>query len=881
MFLLVRLVLLAVFFSSALPTLTPAASNQEVVFAVLAKRGPEIARRRWQPLVDYLERRTGLKIKLLPLPFRELEEAVEGQKVDLVLANSGMYVLFESCCGVTPLVTLKNLKLGQVYSRFGGVLFTRADRRDIRSLKDLRHQRHPPAKGALIGAVDPESFGGWIMQWRLLRRAGLRRGKDYTVRFYGTHDAVVLAVLRGEVDAGCVRTDTLESMAAEGRIRLADFRVLHPVKHPGFAFLVSTELYPEWPLARTPRLADEKAETLAAALLALPKDSPVARAAEAAWTLPLNYQPVHEAFKELGLGPYAEVRARALKEARKRYLHIIFLYTLISLIGLFLTLYIFYLNRRLTKLNRSLDEYRHHLEEMVAERTANLEALAETLREERERLAVILRSLGEAVIVTDTWGRITLVNPAAEKLLGRRSKELVGRSFCEALSLEIDGRPCGEALLLLQEDRLVEIAEARLRLPQGEERVVEGTAAPVHGEGSQILGTVVILRDISLRKRLEEEARRASQLEVLSLLAAGLAHDFNNLLATIMGYLDVLRLRVSDPEIQEVAERAEKACLSARTLTRELLTYTKGGGPVKRLARLEEVIREALAFGLAGSGVQAELNLEPDLPPVEMDLEQMAICLHNLLLNARQAMGEWGRIFLRARKVELPPGDPSGLPPGPYVALEIRDTGPGIPEEDLPRIFEPFFTTKPGGSGLGLFTCRRVIEAHGGRILAENAPEGGALFRIYLPAAEGQVLPAEERPRPAIPRRARVLVLDDEEGVRETVAELLRLQGFEVETASEGGEALKAFEEALSAGRPFEVVLLDLTVPGGLGGKEVLPEMRRRDPEVKAIVMSGYSQDPVLSNFRDFGFDGAMVKPFSAQDLLRVMAEVLGPTGED
>lgn len=832
------------------------AFGREIVLAVLAKRGPRATVKRWQPLADYLSRKTPYHVILRPLSFEQLKRAVRLREVDLVLANPAMYVEFETCCGLSPIVTMKNLKFGRVYSLFGGVIFARADRRDLRNLHDL--------KGALIGAVDPDSFGGWLMQWRVLKEAGLRRRKDFRVRFYGTHDAVVYAVLKGEVDAGCVRTDTLETMAREGKIRLRDFKVLHRVYPPGFDLLVSTELYPEWPLARSPRLRDEIAEVIASVLLALPKDSPVARRTGAAWTIPANYQPVHACLRYLGVGPYAELAARALRKARQRYLLIITGLLIFSLSGVLVICYILSLHHRLRKAYLDLSRHRDHLEEEVRKRTRSLEEALRKLREERERLEVVLSALADAVVATDVEGRITLLNASAERILGRKAQEVLGKPFCKVFSLEPTS--CKDLEELSSSEKASYLEEVPIRLPGGEEAYFEVVAHPVCDEEGKMVGRVVVFRDITLRKRLEEEARRTTQLETLSIVSSGLAHDFNNLLATISGYLEVLKLKFPSPEIQTLVEKAEKACLTARTLTRELLTYTKGGAPVKKAASLEKIVREALEFALAGSGIRIHQEFQARFPPLQLDAEQLTICLHNIFLNARQAMHDRGEIFVTLRQE------------GNEAVIEIRDTGPGIPEELQAKIFEPFFSTREGGSGLGLYTCRRIIEAHGGRIEVESRPGEGALFRLRLPLVPAR---AEERRRESPPQAAdgeplrRILILDDEEGVRESMAEILRLHGFEVETAAEGREALERFRKALSEGRRFDLVILDLTVPGGWGGREVLPELRKLDPGVRALVASGYSQDPVVSKPREFGFDGALLKPFTAQSLVSEIHRIL------
>ena len=887
------LLFLAVFLLGALKAHGQESQGQKVVLAVLAKRGAEKAIEHWEPLAYYLSQITPYQVILKPFSFKDLREAVSRQEVDLVLVNPAMYVEFEACCGVSPVVTLKNLKFGREYVKFGGVIFTQASRPDIKEIKDLRSKTVPPLRVLRVGAVDPWSFGGWLAQWRLFKKLGLKRGLDYRVRFYGTHDAVVYAVLKGEVDVGCVRTGILETMAQEGKIELSYFRILNLQKYPGFDLLVSTPLYPEWPLARTPRLKAKVAERLASVLLAIPCKSWVARATQAAWTIPRNYQPVHECLKELGVGPYAKLKEQLLRQARKTYYWTVVFFVLLSLLGLSATLYIIRLHRNLSRAYRELSEYRDCLEEKVQERTKHLEEMTERLQkeveerrraerlayEEKERLAVVLRSLADAVIVTDTEGRVTLINPAAERLLKVRAEEILGKTFCRLVSFEPEAETCPRLVEASVRGEVMELKEARLYLPSGEEILVEGTVAPVRSPEGEIVGSVVVLRDITLKKKFEGEILDTSRLETLRLLASGVAHDFNNLLASMVGYLNLIKMRAKDEELKELVEKAEKACFVARTLTRELLTYTTGGKPIKRLVNLARKIKEYTELALSGSKVRLELELGPDLWPVEVDPDQLSICLNNLLLNARQAMPEGGKVFLRVRNRRLPPQNPYDLPAGPYVEIEVEDTGPGIPAEILPRIFEPFFTTREGGSGLGLFSCRRIIEAHGGKIVAESKPGKGALFRILLPAKPEEKVPEESREDESKVSRkirpARVLILDDEVGVRETMAEMLKLHGLQVETAETGEEALKIFTEALKRGEPFDLVILDLTVPGGLGGKELLPRLRELHPEVRAIVASGYSADPVMSYFERYGFNGVLVKPFSAKDMLEVVKQVL------
>ncbi len=837
---------------------------EKVVLAVLAKRGKEAALKRWRYLKTFLEEKTPYQIELQALPFEELKEAVKRGEVDLVLANPAMFVQFEVCCGLSPLLTLKNLKFGRVHTQFGGVIFRRSDDQRFSKLEDLKGQK------VLIGAVNPASFGGWLAQWREFQRVGLVKGRDFTVRFYGTHDAVVQAVASGEVEVGCVRTDVLEVLSHEGRIRLEDFWVFPPEDHPvDFDLLLSTPLYPEWPLARAPRLRREIAETIASVLLSLEETSPMAHAMEAAWTIPYNYQSVHDCLRELGAPPYRAYRAKILREAKARYFKFIVGLTVLSLIALVVVIYILVLHRRLAGLYQKLKAHTNLLEDLVHERTRHLE-------EERKKLEVILRSLGEAVLVTERGGRVILLNPAAEKLLGLRASEIVDQRLCEVIRLEFAENAVSDEVL---EEKFAPILfeEAELTLPSGQTILVEGSAAPIRAD-NEVIGTVFILRDITARKHLEAETQKASKLETLRLVAGGVAHDFNNLLLSIVGYLEILRLKSKDPQSEKLINRAEQACFRARTLTRELLTYTTGTGPVKKTVCLAEILKETVSLALSGSTVKPIFEVSPDLWPAEVDPDQIVICFQNILINARQAMIHGGKIFIRAQNLTLPNSNAYGLPAGSYVMVEVEDTGPGIPEKDLERIFEPFYTTKDGGSGLGLFSCRRIMEAHGGYIEAESPPGQGALIRLILPARPEAVVEAKSQGGCASLEKglsARILIMDDEKGVRDSIAEILRAHGFEVETASDGEEALALFRRALGKGEPFDLVLLDLTVPGGFGGKELLPHLRSLDPKILAIVASGYSSDPVIGRHEEFGFQAALIKPFATQDLLRVIREVL------
>jgi len=378
------------------------------------------------------------------------------------------------------------------------------------------------------------------------------------------------------------------------------------------------------------------------------------------------------------------------------------------------------------------------------------------------------------------------------------------------------------------------------------------------------------------RKKQEAELLRAQKLESLGVLAGGIAHDFNNTLTGILGNLSMVLSETEDRSELAVALReAEAATLRAKSLTRQLLTFATGGKPVKETVSLETLIRESVAFALRGSNVRASVTIPPDLPPVEVDLGQIGQVIHNLVLNADQAMPEGGTIEVTAEVVSQPaPNDPAASSVD-TVEVRVTDRGVGIPSDQLEYVFDPYFTTKEGGSGLGLASSYSIISNHGGEIEVQSEVGVGSLFRFRLPVSPQAPRSATRDVPPDAVAGARVLVMDDEATILSVVRRMLERLGCEVTTAPNGDVALARYGEALDAGEPFDVVLLDLTVPGGMGGQDTLRLMRELDPDVRAIVCSGYSNDPVMAEFREKGFSGVIVKPFPMEDLAAVVGSVL------
>ncbi|HZL45686.1 MAG TPA: ATP-binding protein [Opitutaceae bacterium] len=389
------------------------------------------------------------------------------------------------------------------------------------------------------------------------------------------------------------------------------------------------------------------------------------------------------------------------------------------------------------------------------------------------------------------------------------------------------------------------------------------------------------IRDQMKREsQFEAELQRASKLESLGLLAGGIAHDFNNLLTVVMGNLSLARLdRHMEPESASSLRDAEKAVVRARDLTQQLLTFAKGGVPIRAAVNLPEVVREVAEFALRGSLSRCQFDIPDDLWPASVDKGQIGQVVQNIVINATQAMPGGGLIEITLRNdlvgVELG----QVLAPGRYVKLTIADHGPGIPPEALQQIFDPYFTTKKGGSGLGLATVHSIVKKHLGHVSTESVMGQGTTFRIWLPAAESAPDPANApatiAPPPAARVPVRILFMDDEELVLQVGCTMLRRIGYEVVAVTDGEAAVKEFARARQEGRPYALVILDLTVPGGMGGRQALEQLVKLDPAVRAIVSSGYSNDLVLSNYRAHGFRGMVSKPYDIADLAHAIERVL------
>ncbi len=503
-----------------------------------------------------------------------------------------------------------------------------------------------------------------------------------------------------------------------------------------------------------------------------------------------------------------------------------------------------------------------------------------SLAAEKERLAVTLRSIGDGVITTDIEGRVVLMNSVAQYLTGWSEQAAYGRPLPEVFRIinEKTREPRENPVeKTLRTGDIIELANhTALIARDGTERIIADSGAPIRDQSQKMIGVVLVFRDVTEKQRLEDELIKSQKLESIGVLAGGIAHDFNNILTAILGNVALAKMHArSGDKIHELLSEAEKAFWRARDLTQQLLTFAKGGAPIKKAAVLNDIIQDTTHFVLAGANVRAQFNLPEDLWSVEYDPGQLSQVINNLVINAVQAMPEGGVMEVGAENVIL--GANSGVPltPGRYVKLVFKDQGIGIASQHLSKIFDPYFTTKQRGSGLGLATTYSIIKRHEGYIQVESEVGVGSTFTVFLPASKQTMRGETRKPEQIVTGKGKILLMDDEEILRKVAGALLTRLGYQVSMAKDGAEALQLYREAMAANAPFAAVILDLTVPAAMGGEECLRRLKEIDPGVKAIVSSGYFNDPIMAEFKQYGFQGVIAKPYQLQELSETLARVV------
>ena len=540
-----------------------------------------------------------------------------------------------------------------------------------------------------------------------------------------------------------------------------------------------------------------------------------------------------------------------------------------------------------------LEEHRAHLEELVEGRAAELsKANAELQREivERRRVAEALRASerrNKALLeaVPDLMFRISRDGifldfvPSKDMLTYVPPDEFLGKNLGEVFSTE----KAQQAMYCINQSLQTgntQVFEYQLPDPSSNGHMRDYEARYVASEKDEVFA---IVRDVTERKKMEEELLKMDKLESVGVLAGGIAHDFNNLLTGIMGNISLAKMYAeagtSAGKITERLTEADKASVRARELTRQLLTFAKGGAPIKEVAVVGDLLRDSAIFVSRGSSIRCKFSIPDDLRAAEVDKGQMAQVISNVVINAVEAMSNGGEISIYAENITVTAEHGLPLKPEEYIKISIEDHGGGIPREHLQKIFDPYFTTKQSGSGLGLAICYSIVEKHGGHITVESQSGVGSTFYIYLPAyhmeAPTDNEDVEEEHKTGM---GRILVMDDERIIRELVCEILTGMGYKTVTALNGVEAIKLYRRAMESGNSFDAIILDLTIPGGMGGGKAIQKLKEIDPEVKAIVSSGYSNDPIMTNFSKHGFKGCIDKPYRPKKLGAVLHNVI--TGE-
>jgi PAS domain S-box-containing protein len=495
----------------------------------------------------------------------------------------------------------------------------------------------------------------------------------------------------------------------------------------------------------------------------------------------------------------------------------------------------------------------------------------EVLRYSSRQWRTTFDAMQDMLFLLDSAGKIKRCNQSALQYLKRPMEDIIGQSCCDL----IHGRSQRNRACLLQ--RVLDGGKREREILQLGEVWFDVIVDPLLSESGDVVGAVHLMHDITDAKKMEAELMKAQKLESIGVLAGGIAHDFNNILTGIMGNISLALL---DHDIggntRKRLGEADKACERAKDLTQRLLTFASGGAPIKRIMPVTDIVKDTVALALTGSAVRAEFSLPEEQYLTEIDEGQMRQVIHNITTNAVEAMPSGGIVQVTCQRATSSAGLTLPAAADVFVRITIRDEGPGIPQENLANIFDPFFTTKQKRSGLGLATSYSIIKNHGGSLAVESEPGQGTAFHIYLPVRlENQ---AREAGTSASAPLGKILIMDDEKIIRDVAAEMLSRTGYEVMTVEDGIEAVRLYGDAMKRAQPFHVVILDLTVPGGMGGAETVAKLLELDGRVKAIVSSGYAKDPIMSHYRDYGFSGVVAKPYKIDDLVRTIKGLMDPS---
>jgi PAS domain S-box-containing protein len=566
------------------------------------------------------------------------------------------------------------------------------------------------------------------------------------------------------------------------------------------------------------------------------------------------------------------------------------------------SMYVTVITRDITQTTEAEDKLKKdhsELEQRIADRTVALANANEQLKKEMENRnrqdSIILDSekkyrnlvntIDDIVLNIDPEGSILFVNPAVRKITGYSQEEIIGRNILELIHQD-DVDAFLYSLRQTRDDNsgdhkkligtICEDNELRMIKKDGSSIWIEIRCRSVEDATGNIMGFRGIAHDITRRKQTEEELIRKSKIESLGILAAGIAHDFNNLLTAIIGNISLAKINISaGDENFKILTEAEKASTMAKELTQQLMAFSRGGFPEKKITAIQNLLMDTSYFVLRGSKITCDFHLADSLWDANIDRGQIGQVIHNIILNARQSMPEGGTITISAENIVVEQG--SGLPmkAGKYIKISITDQGSGIPDEIISKIFDPYFSTKESGSGLGLAISYSIIKKHDGHISVQSKKGTGTTFIFYLPASRRKAALRLNKGQVKTTPGNRILLMDDEKIILDLGGKLLGNLGYDVVAAINGNEAIELFKKAKEAGDPFKLVMLDLIIPGGSGADKAIEALKGIDPDVRVIVTSGYADDPVMLDYKKYGFSGALAKPFNMEELEQELTRVL------
>jgi len=688
------------------------AYEKDILIGVLSHRGDKATFKHWSATAEYLSNTLNKTFRIVPLDFNQVDEAIKKEKVDFLIVNSGIYVNMEVKYRISRLVTMNNLVNHHSLNVFGGVVFTRKDRKKINNLSDI--------KGKSFIAVDETSLGGFQMVWRKLNEHKINPYKDFSkIAFAGIHDNVVMAVLLGEYDVGTVRTNILEKMAEDGLIDLSDFKILSPVKHDTFPFLLSTRLYPEWPFSKLPHTSNQLAQQVAVALLnkSIPHPSNDKRF-YSGWTVPLDYQEVHKLFQELKLAPYNKRTPFTLRDIIRKYWTWL-LATLIFILSMaIMSSWVFKLNRQLKRSKVDL-ERQHDL---------------------------VLNSVCDGIYGVDTEGHCTFMNKSMVNMTGWQPEDLIGKKQHEYLHhTHPDGTPHPSdecPVYHTYHDNITRFIEDDVFWKKnGSSFPVEYSSSSVRDSSGKTVGSVVVFRDISERKQAEEAARKyradlthMARINTLGEMASGIAHELNQPLTAIAtnAFASIQMLESGSANTEKLIDILEKINHQAEhsgEIIRHLRQFIRKEQPERSLIDLNELIEDVLLMikpDINRSDVKVVRKFDLHLKKVLAQPIQIDQVILNLCRNALDAMNDTpteDRILTIATQSS---GDNA-------VIVSIEDTGSGVKQDIREGLFDPFVTSKANGMGLGLSISMGIIDAHQGKLYLDSKPSMGAIFRFALP----------------------------------------------------------------------------------------------------------------------------------------------------